>query len=320
MPSCARCDARLDVVVADGFELAGFRRAEEPPGFVEEALLVGVPRAGDDAEAAEAVPVGRRPVLADLAILFLRLPLVVEGAAEGRDLVRRVADVRREDAPAHDLVVGEAGRQRPGAVVVAEPVAAVERTFQDGFAGGGREELEAVADVEHRPARELQRDDLDQAAGELRRLVRRVRLRHLHAVHQRGGEQVERHDLLVRLGGRDDGAAQRGVAVAFAEAADEHVLVADHRQAGDALHRLGRVRIPVRPHLLRAHVVGDDLGVLALGQLRFSRGRGGVQRLTSNGHIFAVAGHGQRHVDRGARVSRRPRPRPGARGIPPSSP
>ena len=119
---------------------------------------------------------------------------------------------------------------------------------------------------------------------------------------QRGGEQVERHDLLVRLGGRDDGAAQRGVAVAFAEAADEHVLVADHRQAGDALHRLGRVRIPVGPHLLRAHVVGDDLGVLALGQLRLGRRRGGVQRLTSHGHVFAVAGHGQRHVDRGPRV------------------
>ena len=59
-------------------------------------------------------------------------------------------------------------------------------------------------------------------------------------------EQIERHDLLVRLRRRQHRAGERRVAVALAEAADEHVLVVDERQPRDARHRGRGVGVAVR--------------------------------------------------------------------------
>ncbi len=59
---------------------------------------------------------------------------------------------------------------------------------------------------------------------------------------RRGREQVERHDLALRLRARDPRAVERGGGVALAQAADEDVLAVLHADAADPLHRLARRR------------------------------------------------------------------------------
>ena len=131
--------ARLHVVVADRIEFdVGARaalHAEELAVLLDVLLLVGVRRAGDEAELAEAVARRDAPVLAGRAVGSLRAPHVLERAAERRDLLGRVADVRREDAAADDLVVGEARRQRARAVVESPRVAAVQRADENALSG-----------------------------------------------------------------------------------------------------------------------------------------------------------------------------------------
>ena len=172
------------------------------------------------------------------------------------------------------------------------------------LAGRRREVADAVREVDDRLVRQLHRHDLHQAAGELRRAVRRVRLADLHAVDQARREQIERHDLLVRLGRRQHRPGQRRVAVALAQAADEHVLVVDERQPGDARHRRRGVAVAVLLHLLRADVVGDDRGVLALDELRLRRRRLGTDDGGRDGDRFGEPRHRQADVRRDRPLAR----------------
>ena len=105
--------------------------------------------------------------------------------------------------------------------------------------------------------REVEGLHLHQAGREVARLVDGVRLGDLDLVEQVGGVEVERHHLLVELGGRDLRSVQRGVRVAVAEAAHEDVLVVLQRDADHPLDHLGGVRAAVLRHLLLADRIGD---------------------------------------------------------------
>ena len=289
--------AILHVVIADRLELVIVTNAVEGAFFLDVLFLVRLGHAGDDTELAETVAEHGAPVLAGRAVGAHRAPRVTQLPAVVGNLLRRVADLGRVDAAAHDLVVGDAGRQGAGPVVEAEPIPVAERAQRQRLAGRVRITGEAIRERHDGPAGELDGVDLHQAAGEFRRAIWRVRLAHLHAIEEAGREQIERHHFLVRFGRRQRRARQRCVAVTLAQAADEHILVVDHRQAGHARHRGGRIGIGVLLHFLRAEVVADDRGRLALDHLRLGgRGDGTEESIGRDGHGFSESAHLQADV------------------------
>ena len=114
--------------------------------------------------------------------------------------------------------------QRPRAIVIPPHVAAPKRAERNVVARGSREEADSVAEVEDWLGGELDRHDLHEPSGELRRLVGRIGLAHLHAVDETCREEIQRDDLLVGFGRGKHRAGQRRVAVALTEATHEDIL------------------------------------------------------------------------------------------------
>ena len=247
---------------------------EEGLPLVDERRRLGVTERRDDPQVAEPAAEQAGVALVRRMVLVDRIPHVVERAAEPLDLALQEADLVVGEPPAaDDLAVRDDARQRPRTVVEPGPFAPAARIGEPARAGRDAVPAAAGADLPGRLHGQLERDDLDQAARELRGLVRRVGLAHLDAVDQRGRKEVERHDPPVGLGRRQHGAVQRGVAVALAQAADEDRSAADHRDAGDALHRIGGVRVVVGAHLDGADVVLHDRRPHPQHELRGRRGR-----------------------------------------------
>src|SRR5699024_3702663 len=116
----------LHVVVADRVEfsrLAGpALNPEELAVLLDVLLLVGMPEAGDITQLAIVIPHGGAPGLAWRAACELRSPHIFERPPVAGNLIRAVADVRREDALADDLAVREGRRHRARAVVEAPDI------------------------------------------------------------------------------------------------------------------------------------------------------------------------------------------------------
>ena len=275
--------------------------------LVERALLVGdlrvlrVPDGGDHPQLAE--PAAEQPAVGLVHRLVPphRVPDVAERLAQPLEVAAQEPElVAREPAAADDLAVGEVGGQRAGAAV--EPVpGAAPVVAEPALAGGdgvvGAAQRELVGGL----GRQLQRDDLDEAARELRRLVGSVGLADLHAVDEAGREQVERHHPAVGLGGGQGRAVQGRVAVALAEAPHEDRLAVDDRHPGHPAHGVGRVRVVVRAHLRPADVVLHRRGAHPQHHLRR---RGGALRLDGGGddrHLFGEDVGRQRDLHLGDR-------------------
>ena len=275
--------------------------------LVERLPLVGdlrvlrVPQRGDDPQLAEAAAEQPAVGLVHRLVLRHRIPDVVERFSEAFEVASQESQlVAREPAAADDLAIGEVGGKPAGAVVEPAPRAApvVGETALPGREGViGAAQRELVGGL----VRQLQRNDLDEPARELGRLVGGVGLADLHAVDEAGRKQVERHHPAVGLGGGQGHAVQGRVAVAFAQAPHEDRLAVDDRDPGHPAHGVRRVRVVVRPHLGRADVVLHRRRAHPQHHLRR---RGGALRLEGRGddrHLFREDVGGQRDLDLGDR-------------------
>ncbi len=193
-------------------------------------------------------------------------------------------------------------RHRPLGTAEGEQIAAESRGERQSAPRHRITRSEGCAERRHSVGRKLLRLDVDGCAGEVTLQVRRERLACRHRLDQRTGEQIERHDLLLRLRTRNARAVERRRGVAVAEPAHEHILAVLDRHAADALHRLRRVAVRALADLLRRDGV-DDVRRLplcierlghgaALGQSRHGQGlQLQCRRRDRDVHFGAFAGH-----------------------------
>ncbi len=209
----------------------------------------------------------RPPAIADLEARLevdgsrrrVGLPDVLEGAPQDAALRRRTVG--------GELVPNDAG-ELP--VVAAEPEVVGLRAFvgvevlKRGLAVAGGREGEPVGEL----VREIEQVDVGEAAREVAREIRRVRLHDRDRVDELGRKEVERYDALVGIRARQAAALEDRAAVALAQAAHEDELVVLDGDGGHALHHLGGGGVGRLPDRLRGDVVAHHRGLLALDELR----------------------------------------------------
>jgi len=103
----------------------------------------------------------------------------------------------------------------------------------------------------------------ERSASEVRRQIRRRRLRDRHAREQRGREEIQGKCRQVRLRAGDGDAVQERRVVPTAEPSNDQVLAVHDRGPDDPLHCIGRRGIRRLRHLLAGDGVHHDRRPLA---------------------------------------------------------
>ncbi len=112
------------------------------------------------------------------------------------------------------------------------------------------------------------RGDLHQSAREVAGIVGSEGLDSGKAADHARREHVERHYLLLRLRARQVHTVELCGAVTLGQAAHHHILVADDRHTGDALHGVACIGCGGTRYLLRGDRIGDRCRTLPLGERR----------------------------------------------------
>src|SRR6185295_4293441 len=105
-----------------------------------------------------------------------------------------------------------------------EPFEPRVRCLEDGLGGRPRVVTDRRGERELAGGRKLASPDIDLSPAEVPGKVRSEGLRGRDRLQQAGREEIEGHDLPVRLRARNPSAVERGGRVSLAEASDEDVL------------------------------------------------------------------------------------------------